>query len=258
MSEIILKIKNLVKSYEEQPVLQDIDLDIFQGEFVGIIGLSGAGKSTFLRCLNRLIEPTSGEILVPQSIFLDPNNKGMIDITGLKNRELRFLRRKIGMIFQQFNIIKRMTVLDNVLSGYLGYQNIFKSSFRIFSREDKKLALVNLERVGLLEYAYKKASDLSGGEQQRVAIARTLMQNPKIILADEPVASLDPKLSHIVLDILRKVCKEDEITSIVSLHTLELTQEYASRIIGLSEGKIIFDDDVKNLTQDNIEKIYSR
>lgn len=257
MSKIILRIKNLVKLYGEQLVLDNINLDIFQGEFIGIIGLSGSGKSTFLRCLNRLIEPTSGEILIPQYIFLDNNVNELVDINKLNNKNLRFLRRKIGMIFQQFNIIKRLTVIENVLSGCLGYKNVFKSSLRIFSQNDRKLALNNLERVGLLEYAYKKSSILSGGEQQRVAIARTLMQKPKIILADEPVASLDPKLSNIILDILLKICKEDNITLIVSLHSLELTQKYADRIVGLYKGKIIFDDNVKNLKYENIKKIYS-
>ena len=151
------------------------------------------------------------------------------------------LRRKVGMVFQQFNIVKRLSVIENVLSGGLGYQPGLRSVLRIFSREEKRQALTNLNRVGLLDHAYKRADQLSGGEQQRVAIARTLMQQPAIILADEPVASLDPRLSRVVLDILKRVCREDGITALVSLHALELTREYADRIIGLKQGQIFFD-----------------
>lgn len=273
-NDIILKIKNLKKAYSpDNLILKGINLDIKKGDFVGIIGLSGAGKSTFLRCINRLIEPTEGEILIPASILDPPLNfpyissplkgedKGegdnMIDIIKLEGKELRYIRRKIGMIFQQFNIVKRLTVLDNVLSGGLGYKPVFKSTLRLFSLEDKKLALVNLERVGLLKYAYRMAGSLSGGEQQRVAIARTLQQKPAIILADEPVASLDPKLSKIVLDILQKVCKEDDITTLVSLHTLEITKAYADRIIGFAKGEVAFDGIAQELTKEIVENVYA-
>jgi phosphonate transport system ATP-binding protein len=162
------------------------------------------------------------------------------------------------MIFQQFNIVTRLSVIENVLSGGLGYQPAFRSALRLFSREEKRHALLNLKRVGLLEHAYKRADELSGGEQQRVAIARTLMQEPAIILADEPVSSLDPKLSRVVLDILKRICREDGITAVVSLHTLELTREYADRVIGLRQGQILFDGSTETLTDAVIDSIYYR
>ena len=166
------------------------------------------------------------------------------------------MRRRIGMIFQQFNIVKRLSVIDNVLSGGLGYQPTWRSTLRIFSQEERRRALVNLKRVGLLDHAYKRADELSGGEQQRVAIARTLMQEPVIILADEPVSSLDPKLSRVVLDILKRVCREDGITALVSLHTLELTREYADRVVGLKDGQILFDGATDELTDAIVDSIY--
>ena len=160
------------------------------------------------------------------------------------------------MVFQQFNIVKRLSVIENVLSGGLGYQPGLRSVLRIFSREEKRQALTNLDRVGLLDHAYKRADQLSGGEQQRVAIARTLMQQPAIILADEPVASLDPRLSRVVLDILKRVCREDGITALVSLHALELTREYADHIIGLKQGQIFFDGGPRDLTDAIVDSVY--
>jgi phosphonate transport system ATP-binding protein len=160
------------------------------------------------------------------------------------------------MIFQQFNLAKRLTVIDNVLCGGLGYQPALRSTLRIFTRAERRQALVNLKRVGLLDHAYKRADELSGGEQQRVAIARTLMQRPAIILADEPVASLDPRLSRLVLDILKRVCREDGITALVSLHTLELTREYADRVVGLRAGEIVFDGLTAKLNAAEVEAIY--
>ena len=254
---IILDIKDLRKSYGATThVLRGVNLQVEQGEFVGVIGLSGAGKSTLLRCINRLILATSGEIYLPRSVF-DPQADGArIDVLKLNRRELRLLRRKVGMIFQQFNIVKRLSVIENVLSGGLGYQSSVKSCLKLFSREEKRRALVNLKRVGLLDHAYKRADELSGGEQQRVAIARTLMQDPAIILADEPVSSLDPRLSRVVLDILKRVCLEDGITALVSLHTLDLTREYADRIVGLKQGQIFFDGPARELTDAVAEEVY--
>ncbi len=162
------------------------------------------------------------------------------------------------MIFQQFNIVKRLSVIENVLSGGLGYQPTVKSTLRIFSHEEQRHALINLKRVGLLEHAYKRADELSGGEQQRVAIARTLMQQPALILADEPVSSLDPKLSRVVLDILQRVCREDGITALVSLHTLELTREYADRVIGLKDGRIFFDGPTQDLSNVVVDSVYEQ
>ena len=254
----ILEVRGLEKSYGGAPVLRGVDLAIEQGEFVGVIGLSGSGKSTLLRCINRLIDASAGEILVPRVLLGETVNGASADVRKLDTRELRFLRRKIGMVFQQFNIVMRMSVIDNVLSGSLGYQPVLRGSLRMFSSETKRRALVNLKRVGLLDHAYKRADQLSGGEQQRVAIARTLMQEPALILADEPVSSLDPKLSRVVLDILKRVCREDGITALVSLHTLELTREYADRVIGLKQGKIFFDGPARDLTEAVSDSVYQR
>jgi len=254
----ILEVRGLEKSYGGAPVLKGVDLAIEQGEFVGVIGLSGSGKSTLLRCINRLIDASAGEILVPRALLGETANGASADVRKLDRRELRLLRRKIGMVFQQFNIVKRMSVIDNVLSGSLGYQPVLRGSLRIFSDEMKRRALVNLKRVGLLDHAYKRADQLSGGEQQRVAIARTLMQEPALILADEPVSSLDPKLSRVVLDILKRVCREDGITALVSLHTLELTREYADRVIGLKQGRIFFDGPARDLTDAVSDSVYQR
>ncbi|MFN8674591.1 MAG: phosphonate ABC transporter ATP-binding protein [Candidatus Sericytochromatia bacterium] len=260
MSDFLFRVKDLKKTYDGQKfILKGITIDINPGEFIGVLGLSGAGKSTFLRCVNRLIDPSSGQIIFKKSFLTGNNNdKEEIDITQIKGNDLRLLRRKIGMVFQQFNIVKRLSVIDNVLSGSLGYQGTLKSTLRMFSLEDKKLALANLERVGLLDQAYKRADALSGGQQQRVAIARTLMQKPSLILADEPVASLDPKLSREVLSILKKVCQEDGISALVSLHTLELTKLYSDRIIGFQGGNLTFDGNAEQLNNEEIEKVYAR
>ncbi len=259
-SDFLLQIKDLKKSYTaDNLILKGVNINIRPGEFVGVLGLSGAGKSTFLRCLNRLIEPTSGQIIFKKSLITgNVSDTDIMDVCKLPSKDLRLLRRKIGMIFQQFNIVKRLKVIDNVLSGSLGYQSTFKGTMRIFSLDDKKKALANLERVGLLDQAYKRADELSGGQQQRVAIARTLMQNPTLILADEPVASLDPKLSREVLGILQKVCKEDGITALVSLHTLELTKAFSDRILGFHGGHITFDGTSEELNNEAIEKVYAR
>jgi phosphonate transport system ATP-binding protein len=255
----ILEIKDLRQSYGAGiPVLRGVSLQVGKGEFVGIIGLSGSGKSTLLRCINRLINATAGEILVPRALLTSPANGATIDILKLDRTDLRHIRRKIGMIFQQFNIVKRLSVIDNVLSGGLGYQPALRSTLRVFSREERRHALINLKRVGLLDHAYKRADELSGGEQQRVAIARALMQQPAIILADEPVSSLDPNLSRVVLDILKRICREDGITALVSLHTLELTREYADRVIGLKGGEILFDGATRDLTDTVVDAVYRR
>lgn len=253
----ILQVKGLHKSFSPSVhVLRGVNLNVEQGEFLGLIGLSGAGKSTLLRCINRLVEPSSGEILFPQAIFGDQADGSWRDVLKLNRHELRLLRRKVGMIFQQFNIVKRLSVIENVLSGGLGYQPPLKSCLGLFSQEEQRRALVNLDRVGLLGHAYKRADELSGGEQQRVAIARTLMQNPAVILADEPVSNLDPKLSRLILDILKRICLEDGITTLVSLHTLDLTREYADRVVALREGRPFFDGPTRELTDSVVEEVY--
>lgn len=259
-AEFLLEIKDLKKSYDDgRPILKGLNMNIEKGKFIGLIGLSGAGKSTFLRCLNRLVDPSSGQIMVNANTFLDDADAATkVDIAQLKGRDLRRWRRKTGMIFQQFNIVKRLQVIENVLSGDLGYLPTWRSCLRLFTPAEKEQALINLERVGLLSHAYKRADALSGGEQQRVAIARTLMQKPRLILADEPVASLDPKLSRVVLDILKRVSQEDGITTIVSLHTLELTRMYSDRVIGLAQGEVAFEDAPANLTEEIVTQIYER
>jgi phosphonate transport system ATP-binding protein len=254
---IILEIEDLHKSYDSNvPVLCGINLSVHRGEFVGVIGLSGSGKSTLLRCINRLVEPSSGHIRLPMGLITGNGGGTLVDVVSLKQSDLRRLRRKIGMVFQQFNILKRLSVIENVLSGGLGYQSPLRSTLRSFTRNEKRKALTNLKRVGLLDHAYRRADELSGGEQQRVAIARTLMQEPALILADEPVSSLDPKLSGVVLDILKRVCQEDGITALVSLHTLELTREYAARVVGLRNGQICFDGAPGELTRPVVDAIY--
>jgi phosphonate transport system ATP-binding protein len=255
----ILQVKGLTKSYNGGPeILRGLSFEISAGEFVGIIGPSGSGKSTLLRCINRLVEPSAGEILVPRSLLADKNAAGSVDVLRLGMRELRLLRRKVGMIFQQFNIVKRLSVIENVLSGALGYQPAWRTAARFFTHAERRDALHQLNRVGLLNHAYRRADELSGGEQQRVAIARTLMQRPAIVLADEPVSSLDPALSRLVLDLLQRVCREDNITALVSLHTLELTREYADRVIALKDGTKLFDGTGKALTGAIADAVYDR
>jgi phosphonate transport system ATP-binding protein len=253
----LLEIRALSHAYNgSAPVLRGVSFKVEQGEFVGIIGLSGSGKSTLLRCVNRLVDARAGKILVPRHLFAGTADDAPVDVLKLGTGDLRRLRRRIGMIFQQFNLAKRLSVIDNVLCGGLGYQPPMRSALRIFGREQRRRALVNLERVGLLEHAYKRADELSGGEQQRVAIARTLMQRPALILADEPVSSLDPKLSRLVLDLLKRICREDGITALVSLHTLELTREYADRVIGLRAGAIVFDGPIGAFDDAAVKAIY--
>lgn len=245
----MLEVKNLTKIYNDGTVaLDDVSFTVEDGEFLVIIGLSGSGKSTLLRCINRLIDPTEGQILW--------NGE---DITKVKGEQLRNLRRQVGMIFQQFNLVKRSSVMLNVLSGRLGYVNPLKSLVYKFSSEDRKKGLAALEMIGITDQADKRADELSGGQQQRVGIARALMQDPKMILADEPVASLDPVLAHTILGYLEKLNKERDITIICSLHYLDLVQRYSSRVIGLRDGKIAWEgsqDDIRKMTDSEFKDIY--
>jgi phosphonate transport system ATP-binding protein len=245
----MLKVENLTKVYDDGTVaLRNVSFEVPDGAFMIVIGLSGSGKSTLLRCINRLVEPTSGHI------FWDG-----VDITTVKGDELRQVRRKIGMIFQQFNLVKRSSVMTNVLSGRLGYLNPMWSLFNRFPREDRDRAVNALKRVGLLEKARNRADALSGGQQQRVGIARALMQEPKMILADEPVASLDPVLAHSILGQLESLNKEDRLTVICSLHYLDLVQRYGTHVIGLRAGKLVFEGsnkDIRNMTDERFKEIY--
>ncbi len=241
----MLQIEHLTKIYEGcVKALDDINLTVQDGEFVAIIGLSGSGKSTLLRCINRLVEPTAGRITWDGQ-----------DITAASAEEMRRIRRRIGMIFQQFNLVKRSSVLTNVLSG-LGYVSPWRSALGRWAPEDVELALHNLDRVGIRDQAYKRADELSGGQQQRVGIARALMQNPKLMLADEPVASLDPATSHSVLKYVEQLNKEDGVTVLCSLHFLSLARAYATRIVALKDGRMVFDGLPAEIDEARFKAIY--
>jgi len=240
-----LIIKSLVKEFDNTKALDRLTLEIHDGEMVGIIGKSGAGKSTLLRLINRLIEPTSGSIQYNE-----------IDISNLKGKKLKNWRSKCAMIFQQFNLIDRLDVLTNVLSGTLGNRFNILKLLKIYSNTEKIDALRHLHNLDLSDKALQRVETLSGGQQQRVAIARAMMQKPKILLADEPISSLDPKNSKVVMDDIRKINKEEGIMAICNLHSLEIAKEYCERIIGLSEGKIVFDGNPSELTKELSEQLY--
>lgn len=241
----MLKIQNVTKTYPNgTQALKNVSFDVKDGEFLVVIGLSGSGKSTLLRCINRLIEPTEGKI------YLDDT-----DVTAAHPAELRNIRRKIGMVFQQFNLVKRSSVMTNVLSGRLGYVNPWLSLVGLWPEEEKKKAIKSLERVGIAEKAYIRADSLSGGQQQRVGIARALMQDPKLILADEPVASLDPVLSHSILQYLEQLNKEG-ITVICSLHFLDLVHRYATRVVALKDGIKVFEGSATEIDRAKFKEIY--
>ena len=242
----LLEIRDLVKVYSRDTrALDGISLDIRRGEFVVLIGLSGSGKSTLLRCINRLVEPTSGQVIFEGN-----------DVTHARGLHLRRIRRRIGMIFQQFNLVKRSSVFANVLAGRLGYRSPWRTIASRPSREDVALAFENLERVSILEKAYVRADALSGGQQQRVGIARALMQQPQLMLADEPVASLDPATSHSVLRYLEEINKTDGITVICSLHFLSLARRYGTRVIALKAGRVAFDGKPAEIDERRFKEIY--
>jgi phosphonate transport system ATP-binding protein len=242
----MLEVRHLTKVFPNGTVaLRDVSFTVADGEFLAVIGLSGSGKSTLLRCINRLIEPTSGQVIW-----------NGIDITAASPRELRRIRRQIGMIFQQFNLVRRSSVLTNVLSGRLGYADPWLSLLHYFPPEDHRRAVAALERVGIADKIHSRADQLSGGQQQRVGIARALMQEPQLILADEPVASLDPVLAHSILQYLEQLNREEGITVICSLHFLDLVHRYATRVIGLKEGVLVFEGHPKELTRERFKEVY--
>lgn len=244
----MLTVENLTKIYPNGTVaLREVSFEVQDGEFLAVIGLSGSGKSTLMRCINRLIEPTSGRVIW-----------NGVDLTALSQSEMRKVRRQIGMIFQQFNLVKRSLVMTNVLSGRLGYVSPYQSLFNYFSPADHERALKNLERLGLREKAYVRADSLSGGQQQRVGIARALMQEPRLILADEPVASLDPVLSHSILKYLEQMNKEDGITVLCSLHFLDLVHRYATRAIGLKDGRLVFQGLPQEIDDEKFKLIFGQ
>lgn len=246
----MLKIEHLTKVYEDgTKALHDLSLEIPDGQFVVIIGLSGSGKSTMMRCINRLIEPTSGKIWIDGE-----------DVTAASQAHLRRLRLKIGMIFQHFNLVNRSSVMTNVLSGRLGYRDTLSAIFHRFPSDDYQLAMRNLERVGISQKAWARADTLSGGQRQRVGIARALMQEPRYMLADEPVASLDPATSHSVMKYLEQINKEDKITVLCNLHFLSLARRYADRVIALRNdgrgGEIVFDGPALEIDEAKFREIY--
>jgi len=244
----MIEFKNVSKVYPNGTVgLNNINIKINPGDFVVIVGLSGAGKSTFLRSINRLHEISEGDILI-----------GDRSITKAWGKSLLNIRREIGMIFQNFNLVKRSTVLRNVLSGRVGYHSTIRTLLGLFPKEDVQLALDALETVNIKEKAYNRADELSGGQQQRVSIARAIAQEAKIILADEPVASLDPYTTTQVMDYLKKINQEMGITTVVNLHFVDLARQYATRIIGIRAGEIVFDGPVEEATDEVFSQIYGR
>jgi phosphonate transport system ATP-binding protein len=243
----MIAIEKLSKTYPGGvAALREVSIDVKDGEFLVILGPSGAGKSTLMRCINRLVEPTSGRIV----------HDGR-EITA-HGRKLRDVRRRFGMVFQQFNLVKRLSVLTNVLTGRLAYRSAWRSLAYNFSQEDKRIAVECLARVNMEGKALQRADTLSGGEQQRVAIARALAQQPAVILADEPVASLDPKIARQVLTYLTQVAGELGITVLCNLHQVEYTREFAGRVVGMSRGTVVFDGPVTALTDDVLHRIYYR
>lgn len=242
----MIELRDVRKVYDNGTVgLNDINLKVNKGEFVVIVGLSGAGKSTLLRSINRLQDITSGDIIIDGK-----------SITKAKGKELRLIRRGIGMIFQSFNLVKRSSVLRNVLAGRIAYYPTWKTTFNLFSKEDKQKAYEALQRVDLADKVYTRADQLSGGQQQRVAIARVLTQDPKIILADEPTASLDPRTSKHVMKDLKMLNQEYGMTVIANLHSVELAREFGDRVIGVRKGEIVYDGKMSETPESVFKDIY--
>lgn len=244
----VLKVRDLrIRYADNQPeILKGISFDVEDSDFMAIIGPSGAGKSTLIRCINRLVEPSSGSI----ELFGQ-------DVLALKGKTLRHLRRNVGMIFQEFNLINRMSVMDNVLSGRLGYTGNVRSLFRAFPQADIRRALGLLDRVGLSDHVNKRADELSGGQRQRVGIARALMQQPKLLLLDEPTSALDPKISREVMGLIREIASELRVPALCNIHDVQLAKESCNRIIGLQDGYKKFDGETGTLRDRDLEEIYA-
>ncbi len=244
----MLQIRNLTKIYEGGvKALDNVSFDLPDGQFLAVIGLSGSGKSTLLRCINRLIDPTDGEIIW-----------NGVDITKASPEEMRLIRRKIGMVFQHFNLVHRSKVITNVLAGRLGYVNPAWSLMNRFPPKDIEQAMKQMERVGIADKANERADELSGGQQQRVGIARALMQDPEMILADEPVASLDPVLAHSIMRHLEDINKKDGVTVLCSLHFLDIVHRYADQVIALNAGQLVFEGLPKEIDDKKFKDIYGR
>ena len=244
----MIKFNNVNKVYPNGfHALKNINLEIEQGEFVAIIGLSGAGKSTLLRTINRMHDITDGELIV--------NGENVND---LKGKSLRKFRRHIGMVFQSFNLVTRTTVINNVLTSRVPDMPFYKSMIGVFSKEDKVIALEALDKVGILDKAYVRADQLSGGQQQRVALARTLAQKPEIILADEPVAALDPITATQVMDDFKRINEEMKISVLINIHHVDLALKYATRVIGIKAGEIVYDGPSNMVDSEILKQIYGR
>lgn len=242
----MLEISNLTKRYgRDAPVLEGLDLTVEGNSVVAIVGASGAGKSTMLRCINRLVEPTSGSIKLNGS-----------ELVTLKGAALRQARRKIGMVFQGFNLIDRLTVMENVLAGRLGYVNLYQAVTRRYPQADIDRAFALLERVEIAHYANKRADALSGGERQRVGVVRALMQEPEILLADEPTASLDPRTSEQIMRLLQSLASELSLPVLINIHNVAQAKAYTERIVGLRHGKMIFDGAPEDFTKEALDAIY--
>ena len=242
----MLKLENLTKRYNTGDLaLQGIDLSIPNGQVLALIGPSGAGKSTLIRCINRLVEPTNGSAILNE-----------VNLTKLSSRALRKSRRKMGMIFQEYALVERLTVMENVLSGRLGYVGFWKSFLRRFPKKDVNEAFRLLDRVGLLEMADKRADELSGGQRQRVGICRALIQDPDLLLVDEPTASLDPKTSRQIMRLINELCQERGLTAIINIHDVLLAQMFSLRIVGLALGNIVYDGSPEGVTPEVLTKIY--
>jgi phosphonate transport system ATP-binding protein len=241
-----LVVRGLSKEYQRGvPVLKDISLDFPRRGVVAVIGPSGTGKSTLIRCINRLVEPTSGEIL------LDGR-----DLTRLRGSALRAARREIGMIFQEYNLVERLSVIENLLCGRLGYLPVWRVWLRRFPEADIAEAFSLLERVGLGDFATRRADALSGGQRQRVGITRAIMQNPKLLLADEPTSSLDPKTSVEIMELMRDLAAERDIPVIINIHDVALARRFATRIIGMSQGSVVYDGPPEELEETHLHQIY--
>ena len=242
----MLRIVDLTKRYPRgDQALSGVSFSVAAGEVVGLIGPSGAGKSTLIRCVNRLVEPTSGQVFL-----------GDLELTRLSRGRLREARRRIGMIFQEFALVERLTVMENVLSGRLGYVSFCRSLLRRFPQADVEKAFQLLERVGLTEHVDKRADALSGGQRQRVGIARALEQDPELLLVDEPTASLDPKTSRQIMRLIAEICAERRLATVINIHDVALAQQFVGRIIGLRAGKIVYDGPPSGLSQDTLVAIY--
>ena len=244
----MLRVEHLTKVYDDGTVaLRDVSFEVPDGEFLAVIGLSGSGKSTLLRCINRLIDPTEGRITWND-----------VDITAASQEDMRRIRRRIGMVFQHFNLVHRSKVITNVLAGRLGYTSPALAVVNRFPKADRERALAQLARVGLKEKANNLAEELSGGQQQRVGIARAMMQEPEMILADEPVASLDPVLAHSIMQYLEKINREDGVTVLCSLHFLDLVHRYGQRVIALNEGRLMFEGLPSQIDDEKFKDIYGQ